>query len=276
MHSTSKRVKAKGKGQNSGKKGSEDHQTVASEAKDKAKAEAKAKKKAEAKAKAAAAIPAEAKMAMVGSGAVAASAVAVVKSARGADADESGSELSSVGRSEPGSDAPTSSLGSPVEPSSEEEIEPPRRPVVAPRLWYLILTPAEFVYWSRPKQAICRAAREFEESTRPNDVARGLWLLFQELDFDFPTQGEQIVPGQFAVSARKVLCEHADNIIRPVVLVHILDSDTGREQMLALANHKVSPRVRPWRNFQAPLGVMRPLREAAADLRGILAHTRLR
>ena len=171
--------------------------------------------------------------------------MAVVKSVRGADADESGSELSSMGRSQPGSDAPTSSLGSPVEPSSEEEIEPPRRPIVAPRLWYLIFTPAEFVYWSRPRQAIRRAAREAEEPTRPNDVARGLWLLFQELDFDFPIQGEQIGPGQFVVSAREVLCEHADNIIRPVVLVHILDSDTGREQMLALANHQVSPRVRP-------------------------------
>ena len=272
LHSTSKGGKGKGKGQSQGKKGSEDPRTVAAEAKAKAKSEAKAKKKAEAKAKAAAATT-EAKMALVGSGAVAASAAAMVKSVRGVDADESGlSELSSMGRSEPGSDAPTSSLGSPEEASSEEEQGLPRRPSGAPRLWYLVLTPAEFVYWSRPRQVICRAAREFEESTRPNDVARGLWFLFQDLDFDFPIQGEQIGPGQFVVSAREVLCEHADNIIRPVVLVHILDSDTGREQMLALANHQVSPRVRPWRQFQAPLGIMRPLREAAADLRGILAQ----
>ena len=119
---------------------------------------------------------------------------------------------------------------------------------------------------------ICRAAREFQESTGQNDVARGLWFLFQEMNFDFPIQGEQIGPGQFVMSAREVLCEHADNIIRPVVLVHILDSDTGQEQMLALANHQVSPRVRPWRYFQAPLGIMRPLREAARDLQGILAQ----
>ena len=92
------------------------------------------------------------------------------------------------------------------------------------------------------------------------------------MDFDFPTQGEQIGPGQFVVSAREVLCEYADNIIRPVVLVHILDSDTGQEQMLAIANYQVSPWVRPWRQFQAPLGVMRPLRDAARDLRGILAQ----
>ena len=266
LHSTSKGSKGKGKEQNSGKKGSADNQPAVAEAK--AKGESKTKKKAEAKAKAATAAPVEVKMALVGSGAAAASAVAVVKSARGVDADESESELSSMGRSEAGSDASTSSLGSP----SDEEIEPPRHPIAAPRLWYLILTPAEFVYWSRPRQVICRAAREFEESTRPNDVARGLWLLFQELDFAFPMQGEQIGPGQFVLSAREVLCEHADNIIRPVVLVHILDSDTGREQMLALANHQVSPRVRPWRQFQAPLGIMRPLREAATDLREILAQ----
>ena len=266
LHATLKGSKGKGKGQNPGKKGTEEHAAVTTEAKAKAKAEAKAKRKAEAKA----AAPAEAKMALVGSGAVAASAVAVVKSAREADADESGSELSSMGRSEPGSDAPTSSLGSPSEPASEEEIDQPPRQVVAPRLWYLVLTPAEFVYWSRPRQVICRAAREFQESTGQYDVARGLWLLFQELDFDFPIQGEQIGPGQFVMSAREVLCEHADNIIRPVVLVHILDSDTGQEQMLALANHQVSPRVRPWRQFQALLGIMRPLREAAQDLRGIL------
>ena len=273
LHSTSKGCKGKGKGQGQGRKGAGDHQPAAAEAKAKAKGEAKAKKKAEAKAKAnAAAATSEAKMALVGSGAVAASAIPMVKSARGMDAEESGSELSNMGRSEPGSDAPTSSLGTPEEPSSEEEMERPRRPIVAPRLWYLVLTPAEFVYWSRPRQVICRAAREFEESTRPNDVARGLWFLFQDLNFDFPIQGEQIGPGQFVVSAREVLCEHADNIIRPVVLAHILDSDTGREQMLALANHQVSPRVRPWRQFQAPLGIMRPLREAAADLRGILAQ----
>ena len=119
---------------------------------------------------------------------------------------------------------------------------------------------------------ICRAAREFHESTGQNDVARGLWFLFQEMNFDFPIQGEQIGPGQFVMSAREVLCEHADNIIRPVALVHILDSDTGQEQMLALANHQVSPRVRPRRRFQAPLGIMRPLRDAAQDLRGILAQ----
>ena len=280
LHSTSKGSKGKGKGKNQERKGSDNNTPAVAEAKTeakaKAKSEAKAKKKAEAKAKAAAAAAegtgAEARMALVGSGAVAASAMATVKSVHEAGVEESGSELSSMGRSDPDSDAPTSSLGSPAEPSSEEEPELPPRPIIEPRLWYLVLTPAEFVYWSRPRQVICRAAREFQESTGQFDVARGLWMVFQDLNFDFPIQGEQIGPGQFVLSAREVLCEHADNIIRPVVLVHILDSDTGQEQMLVLANHQVSPRVRPWRYFQAPLGIMRPLREAAADLRGILAQ----
>ena len=35
-------------------------------------------------------------------------------------------------------------------------------------------------------------------------------------------------------------------MLRPVVLVHVIDDDTGREQMLALTESSVPPRIEPW------------------------------
>ena len=91
------------------------------------------------------------------------------------------------------------------------------------------------------------------------------WLLLEDSGFDFPIEGEQIGPGQFVLSAREILCECMDNIIRPVVVVHILDSETGQEQMLAIANHQVSPRVRPWQLHQASLVIRRASRSVSLE-----------
>ena len=80
----------------------------------------------------------------------------------------------------------------------------------------------------------------------PNLIPVGIWQILEELDFQFPIEDLQIGLNQYIIEAHQTLCMYQDGVIGPVVLVHVIDVDTGREQMLALTESGIPPRVEHW------------------------------
>ena len=90
------------------------------------------------------------------------------------------------------------------------------------------------------------AIAPFEQVNGPNLIANGVWEILEELDFQLPLENIQIGRDQYIIEARQVLCLYHDRVIRPVVLVHLIDVESGREQMLALTECDVRPRTETW------------------------------
>ena len=74
----------------------------------------------------------------------------------------------------------------------------------------------------------------------------GIWQILEELDFQLPIEDLQIGLNQYIIEAHQTLCMYQDGVLRPVVLVHVIDYDTGREQMLALTESEIPPRIEHW------------------------------
>ena len=93
---------------------------------------------------------------------------------------------------------------------------------------------------------LTHAIAPFQQVNGPNLIAVGIWEILEELDFQLPIENIQIGQDQYIIEAHQVLCMYQDGIIRPVALVHVIDDESGREQMLALTESGVPPRVEPW------------------------------
>ena len=127
---------------------------------------------------------------------------------------------------------------------SESESDGPEN---RPPLWYLVLHQVEYAVWTRDDtQLMTHAIASFEQVNGPNLIANGVWEILEELDFQFPLENIQIGRDQYIIEARQVLCLYHDRVIRPVVLVHLIDVESGREQMLALTECDVRPRTETW------------------------------
>ncbi|CAE7467613.1 GIP, partial [Symbiodinium sp. CCMP2592] len=150
---------------------------------------------------------------------------------------EGGSDLSDAG---PAPSSGTTNLES--EPESDESGERERPP-----LWYLVLHETEYALLSNgPFQLLTHAIAPFQQVNGPNLIAVGIWQILEELDFQLPIEDLQIGLNQYIIEAHQTLCMYEDGALRPVVLVHVIDMDTNREQMLALTESGIPPRIERW------------------------------
>ena len=132
-------------------------------------------------------------------------------------------------------------------------------------LWYLVLDPVEYTLWTSTSEAVTQAVDRFYQVDGPNQIAVGVWWALSEIDFDLPVSNVEIGSGQFIVSARHQLCFYEDGVIRPLALVHLIDLDTGREQMLALTESDVAPIVGVWDLEEARSMLLRVLNPSGAS-----------
>ncbi|CAE7378607.1 unnamed protein product, partial [Symbiodinium sp. CCMP2456] len=151
---------------------------------------------------------------------------------------ESGSRLSDAGSADS-----SDSTGRAIDSGSEGESEGRHR---LP-LWYLVLHETEYALLSSgPFQLLTHAIAPFQQVNGPNLIAVGIWQILEELDFQLPIEDSQIGLNQYIIEAHQTLCMYQDGVLRPVVLVHVVDEDTGREQMLALTESEIPPRIEHW------------------------------
>ncbi|CAE7168455.1 unnamed protein product, partial [Symbiodinium necroappetens] len=132
-----------------------------------------------------------------------------------------------------------------LEESDQSENRPP--------LWYLVLHPVEYAVWRESTtQLMTHSIASFEQVNGPNLIANGVWGILEELDFQLPLEDIRIGQDQYIIEARQTWCIYQDGIIRPVVLVHLIDVESGREQMLALTECDIQPRTQTWTLDEAP------------------------
>ncbi|CAE7371500.1 RE1 [Symbiodinium natans] len=126
-----------------------------------------------------------------------------------------------------------------VDQEGRENITPVRHP-----LWYLVMSPEEFLQWQHNSSWICtRACDQFRRVNSPTAIAIGIWFTLAWEGYPEAISDVEVGEEQIILQARRVLVMHEDGVARQGYVVWVMDTDSGQEQFLALSE---------WETEEAP------------------------